>query len=412
MADLQDELRPLPEAGEPADEAQTAPSPAAPYTRGANGTDEFDAAAPKAVPEPEPESERERGPGPETERAREPEGSPLERARALLAAHPVADGYSGLPWALRHLPWYDLQLGESAVDTDVPRLREGHVGALLWSLHPPEGLAAERAVGATLEELDHARAVIAAHPEGLRLALSAGQVIDAHHCGRVAVVLGPATAAALDGSLGILRSLHTLGLRVLTLVGASWAGEAGLTRFGEEVVREMNRIGVLADLSGASDATIGRVLVLSKTPVLCTRSAARALRPHPGNLPDGLLAELGAAKGLCLVPLTAEQTGPSVRDVADHLDHVREIAGPDCVGLSGTYDSGAAHPQGLADASGYPHLIAELLGRGWPETDIALLTWGNMQRVLRTADFAARAARDRREPPTAGVAQLDGHQDA
>ncbi|MGQ4360492.1 dipeptidase [Streptomyces sp. SAS_272] len=417
MADLQDELRPLPEAGEPADEAQTAPSQAAPYTRGTSATEESDAAAPRAVQresgrEPGPGPEPGREPRPEPEREREPEGSPLERARALLAAHPVADGYSGLPWALRHLPWYDLQLGESAVDTDVPRLREGHVGALLWSLHPPEGLAAERAVGATLEELDHARAVIAAHPEGLRLALSAGQVIDAHHCGRVAVVLGPATAAALDGSLGILRSLHTLGLRVLTLVGASWAGEAGLTRFGEEVVREMNRVGVLADLSGASDATIGRVLALSKTPVLCTRSAARALRPHPGNLPDGLLAELGAAKGLCMVPLIAEQTGPSVRDVADHLDHVRAIAGPDCVGLSGTYDSGAAHPQGLADASGYPHLIAELLDRGWPETDIALLTWGNMQRVLRTADFAARAARDRREPPTAGIAQLDGHLDA
>ncbi|MDQ0684256.1 microsomal dipeptidase-like Zn-dependent dipeptidase [Streptomyces achromogenes] len=414
MADLQDELRPLPEAGELDDEAQTAPSTAAPYTRGATGTEETDAAAPGSVPEPEPEpkSEQEREPKREPAGEREPAGSPLERARALLTDHPVADGYSGLPWALRHLPWYDLQLGESAVDTDMPRLREGHVGALLWSLHPPEGVAPERAVGATLEQLDHARSVIAAHPEGLRLALSAGQLIDAHHCGRVAVVLGPATAAAMDGSLGILRSLHTLGLRVLTLVGASWAGEEGLTRFGEEVVREMNRIGVLADLSGASDATIGRVLALSKTPVLCTRSAARALRPHPGNLPDGLLAELGAAKGLCLVPLTAEQTGPTVRDVADHLDHVRAIAGPDCVGLSGTYDSGTAHPQGLADASGYPHLIAELLGRGWPETDIALLTWGNMQRVLRTADFAARAARGRREPPPAGVTHLNGRQDA
>ncbi|MDQ0961369.1 microsomal dipeptidase-like Zn-dependent dipeptidase [Streptomyces sp. B4I13] len=412
MADLQDELRPLPEAGELDDEAQTAPSTAAPYTRGATGTEETDAAAPGSVPEPEPKSEQEREPKREPAGERKPAGSPLERARALLTDHPVADGYSGLPWALRHLPWYDLQLGESAVDTDVPRLREGHVGALLWSLHPPEGVASERAVGATLEQLDHARSVIAAHPEGLRLALSAGQVIDAHHCGRVAVVLGPATAAAMDGSLGILRSLHTLGLRVLTLVGASWAGEEGLTRFGEEVVREMNRIGVLADLSGASDATIGRVLALSRTPVLCTRSAARALRPHPGNLPDGLLAELGAAKGLCLVPLTAEQIGPTVRDVADHLDHVRAIAGPDCVGLSGTYDSGAAHPQGLADASGYPHLIAELLGRGWPETDIALLTWGNMQRVLRTADFAARAARGRREPPPAGVTHLDGRPDA
>ncbi|MFI5795091.1 dipeptidase [Streptomyces sp. NPDC051677] len=381
MADLQDELHSLPEAGD--HEAHDEAPDEARHAR----------------------REGSRAPGPQTPAEADDD---LDRARAVLAAHPVADGYSGLPWALRHLSWYDLQLGETAVDTDVPRLREGHVGALLWSLHLPEGLAADRAVGATLEQLDLVRSVIAAHPEGLRLALSAGQVIDARNCGRVAVVLGPATAAALDDSLGILRALHFLGLRVLTLTGASWASGAGLTRFGEEVVREMNRLGVLADLSGASDTTVRRAVALSKTPVLCTRSAARALRPHPDNLPDDLLAELGAAKGLCLVPLTAEQTGPSVRDVADHLDHVRALAGPDSVGLSGTFDSGTAHPQGLADASGYPHLIAELLRRGWPETDVALLTWGNIQRVLRSADFAARAAQERREPSTARIAHLDG----
>ncbi|MEV0176570.1 dipeptidase [Streptomyces sp. NPDC050803] len=340
--------------------------------------------------------------------ALDPDAEPLERAHALLAAHPVADGYSGLPWALRHLPWYDLELGESAVDTDVPRLRQGHVGALFCSLHLPEGLAADRAVAATLEQLDLVRTVIASHPEGLRLAHTAGQVIDARNCGRAAVLLGPATAAALDDSLGILRVLHSLGLRVLTLAGTSWASEAGLTRFGEEVVREMNRLGVLADLSGASEQTSRRVLAASKTPVLFTRSAARALRPHPANLPDDLLAELGAAKGLCMVPLTAEQTGPSVRDVADHLDHVRAVAGPGCVGLAGTYDAGTAHPQDLADASCYPHLVAELLHRGWSEADLALLTWGNAQRVLRTADFTARAAQQRREPSTAKIAELDG----
>ncbi|MFE6285974.1 dipeptidase [Streptomyces sp. NPDC057877] len=337
-----------------------------------------------------------------------PDPDLLERAHALLTAHPVADGYSGLPWALRLLPWYDLEEGESAVDTDVPRLREGHVRALFCSLHLPEGLTVNRAVAATLEQLDLVRTVIAAHPEGLRLARTAGQVIDAHACGRTAVLLGPATAAALDDSLGLLRVLHSLGLRVLTLTGTSWASEAGLTRFGEEVVREMNRLGVLADLSAASERTSARVLATSKTPVLFTRSAARALRPHPANLPDDLLAELGAAHGLCMVPLTAEQTGPTVRDVADHLDHVRAVAGPRCVGLSGTYDVGTAHPQELRDTSCYPHLIAELLRRGWSETDLALLTWGNVQRVLRTADFTARAAQERREPSTAQIAELDG----
>ncbi|MFK4866378.1 dipeptidase [Streptomyces sp. CSMPJR101] len=332
----------------------------------------------------------------------------LARARTLLDAHPVADGYSGLPWALRHLSWFDLDLGESAVDTDVPRLREGRVGALFWALHLPEGLTGDRAVGATLDQLDLVRTVVRAHPDGLRLACDPGPITDVHHSGRIAVLPGPAGAAALGDSLGILRSLHGLGLRALTLTGVSWAGETGLTRFGEEVLREMNRLGVLADLSGAGADTVRRACAVSKAPVLCTRSAARALRPHPSNLPDDLLAVLGAAKGLCMVPLTAEQTGPSVRDVADHLDHVRAVAGADCVGLAGTYDAGPAHPQDLPDVSGYPRLIAELLHRDWSEADIALLTWGNVQRVLREADFAAREAQRRREPSTATITDLDG----
>ncbi|MFJ9199685.1 dipeptidase [Streptomyces flaveolus] len=337
-----------------------------------------------------------------------PDDEPLTRAHAVLAAHPVADGYCGLPRALKHLSWYDLELGESSVHTDVPRLREGHVGALFWSLHLPEGIGGDRAVGATLEQLDLVRTVVRAHSDGLRLAYDAGQTIDARNCGRVAVLPGPAGAAALGDSLGILRSLHALGLRVLTLTGTSWASEAGLTRFGEEVVREMNRLGVVADLSGAGAETIRRTFAVSKAPALCTRSAARALRPHPANLPDDLLAELGAAGGLCMVPLTAEQTGPTVRDVADHLDHVREVAGPRSVGLSGTHDTGTAHPLELGDASCYPRLVAELLRRGWDEADVALLTWGNVQRVLRGAAFTARAAQLRRPPSTATIAALDG----
>ncbi|MFF8674285.1 dipeptidase [Streptomyces sp. NPDC015242] len=338
----------------------------------------------------------------------DPDDAPMTRAHAILAAHPVADGYNGLPWALKRLSYYDLELGESTVDTDVPRLREGHVGALFWSLHLPEGLDGDRAVGATLEQLDLAKTVVRGCDEGLRPAGTAGEVVDARSCGRVAVLFGPAGASAVGDSLGILRQLHLLGLRVLTLTGVSWASEAGLTRFGEEVVREMNRLGVIADLSGASPQTLRRALSLSRAPVLCSRSAARAVRPHPANLPDDLLAELGAAKGLCLVPLTAEQTGPTVRDVADHLDHIRTVAGPHSVGLSGTYDTGSAHPQELGDTSCYPRLVAELLRRGWEEADVALLTWGNVQRVLRGADFTARAAQQRRAPSTATISDLDG----
>ncbi|MFE1848071.1 membrane dipeptidase, partial [Streptomyces sp. NPDC059515] len=244
--------------------------------------------------------------------------------------------------------------------------------------------------------------------EGLLPARTAGEIADARNRGRIAVLFGPVGARATGDSLGVLRALHGLGLRVLSLHGTSWAGPAGLTRFGEEVVREMNRLGVLPDLTDASARTVRRVLDVSRAPVLFSRSAARALRPHPANLPDDLLAEVGAAGGLCLVPLTAEQTGPTVRDVADHLDHVRRTAGPECVGLSGTYDTGAAHPQELPDTSGYPKLVAELLRRGWSEPEVGLLTWGNIQRVLRGADFTARAARHRRPPSTATLTDLDG----
>ncbi|MEU5955252.1 dipeptidase [Streptomyces sp. NPDC047525] len=375
MADLQVELNATAEAGE-LDQPSVRP------------------------PEPPPISE----PGPAHEPAPGPARAqdPLGRARALLAAHPVADGYSGLPWTLRGLPWYDLELGDSAVDADVPRLREGGVGAQFWSVHVPESITGDRVLGATLEQLDLVKRVVGGHSDGLRLARTASEVADARHCGRIATLIGPARAEAIGDSLATLRALHALGLCSLTLSGTSWTGPEGLTPFGEEVVRELNRLGVLAELSGATEATAHRVLAVSKAPVLFARSGARALRDAPANLPDDLLTALGAAKGLCLVPLAAEQTGSSIHEVADHLDHVRRLAGPESVGLSGMYDTSAAHPDGLADASRYPHLVAELIDRDWPEADLARLTWGNAQRVLRGADFTARAARERRRQQAAG----------
>ncbi|MEV0323911.1 dipeptidase [Streptomyces sp. NPDC050658] len=339
---------------------------------------------------------------PDPASAPDPRPDPLRRARALLAAHPVADGCSGLPGALRELPWCDLELGDSGVEGDVPRLRAGGVGAQFWSVHVPEHLSGDHALGATLEQLDLVKHVVADHAEGLRLARTASEAVDARHCGRIAALIGPARGAAIGDSLATLRALRDLGLCSLTLAGTDWAGPEGLSPFGEEVVRELNRLGVLADLAGASDAVAHRVLTLSRSPVLFVGSGARALRDAPGNLPDDVLTALGEAKGLCLVPLAAERTGASIGEVADHLDHVRALAGPECVGLAGTYDTGAAHPEGLADASRYPHLVAELIERDWPETDLARLTWGNVQRALRGADFTARAAKERTRRQAAG----------
>ncbi|MDI3409163.1 dipeptidase [Streptomyces cavernicola] len=344
----------------------------------------------------------------EAEELRPGAPEPEERARALLTEHPVADGHSGLPWALSRLTWYDLELGDTALQTDLPRLREGAVGAMFWSLRLPQAYEGNRAVSATLALIDLAETVVRAHPEGLRLAHTASHTADARAHGRIACMLGPAAATAIDDCLGTLRALHKLGVRSLAMSGTRWVGEQGLSRFGEEVVREMNRLGVLADLSGSSAATVKHVLTVSKAPVIFSRSAAHALTPHPDNVPDELLAALRDNNGLCLVPCTAAQTGPALRDVADHLDHVRRVAGPECVGISGMYDTESALPDGLHDTSRYPQLIAELLDRGWSDADVSRLTWGNVQRVLRDADFAARAAQLRRLPSTATLERLDG----
>ncbi|MFJ9040547.1 membrane dipeptidase [Streptomyces sp. NPDC102406] len=323
--------------------------------------------------------------------AEPPHPDPLQ-ARDLLARHPVADGYCGLPGALDRLPWYDLEPGECAVETDLPRLRAGGTGALLWAL----ATAPDRPVTSTLEQLDLVQHVVSRYPERLRLAHSASETADARAHGRIAVVIGPAPAAAAGDSLGTLRALHALGLRALSLSDAPWAPrDRGLTRLGEQMVREMNRLGMLVDLTGAAPATAHRVLDMSKAPVVLTHSGARALNSHPDNAPDDLLTALRAQRGLCLVPCSVARTGPALRDVADHLDHVRHIAGPETVGLCGMYDTGDTHPEGLGDPTGYPALIAELIDRGWPEPDLSLLTWGNVQRVLRGVEFTARAARRR-----------------
>ncbi|MFF0741081.1 dipeptidase [Streptomyces sp. NPDC004111] len=412
MALLQDDPQASPVAGQPARETPGTPRAEQQVTDPATapaGTEPLSAAEPAPAAEPL-----------------------LEQARALLAVHPVADGHNGLAWALRSVPWSDIELGESSLDTDIPRLRAGGVGAQFWSLHttaarhtpakdtaagtgPAEGTAAAAEAGSgpcpvalTLEQIDRVLAMVRSHPEGLRLALNAGEVGDARSCRRIASLLGPAQAAALGDSLGTLRSLHTLGVRCVTLSGTAWARPTGLTRFGQEVVREMNRIGMLADLSGAGAETARDALGVTKAPVIFTRSGASALTDHPANVPDDILSALRDNGGLCMVPLAADRTGPSVAAVADHLDHVRALAGADCVGLSGTYDTGAGHPAGLADTACYPLLIAELLGRGWPEADLARLTWGNFQRVLRDAEFTARAAQQRRGPSTARIEEMDG----
>lgn len=326
----------------------------------------------------------------------------LDRATALLSVHPVADGCNTLVWTLRQSPYHDIDTPDTGVDTDIPRLRAGGVGAQFWSLLTPyEAVAADQVVSDTLEQIDVALALMRRYPDSLCLALSADDLADARNRGRIASFLGPVPGRALIDSLGALRAFHALGVRILAPAGAPWAQE-GLTAFGHEAVREANRLSILLDLAGCPSAAACQIAGASKAPVIISNTAAAALNPHPGNVTDEVLLALHAANGLAMVTFDTARTGDSLHAVADHVEHVRAVAGPDCVGLGAAFgaEPGSPRPSGLTDPSGYPRLIAELLDRGWSEADLALLTWGNAQRVIRDAEFTARAAQHRRAAPT------------
>ncbi|MGW0752606.1 membrane dipeptidase [Streptomyces sp. NPDC002587] len=326
----------------------------------------------------------------------------LERAAALLSVHPVADGCNTLVWTLRQSPYHDIDKpGDSGVDTDLPRLRAGGVGAQFWSLLTPHGAGTPtgQVVSDTLEQIDVALALIRRYPDSLCLALTADDMADARNRGRIASFLGPVPGEAMTDSLGPLHAFHALGVRILAPAGAPWA-QQDLTAFGHEVVREANRLGIVLDLTGCPPTAARQIATASKAPVVVSNTAAAALNPHPGNVTDEVLLALREANGLAMVTFDATRTGDSLHAVADHVDHVRAVAGPQAVGLGAAFgtERGTSRPTGLTDPSGYPHLIAELLDRGWPEADLALLTWGNAQRVLRDAEFTSRAAHHRRSP--------------
>jgi membrane dipeptidase len=391
----------------------------------------------------------------------------LTRARGLLAVHPVVDGHNDLPWALREQVGYDLDRFDLATDqsprthTDIPRLRAGGVGGQFWSVFVPTSLTGGAAVTATLDQIDVVRRMTERHRGYLAPAVTADDMESAREQGRIACLMGAEGGHSIDCSLAALRGLYELGVRYLTLThndNTPWADSAtdepaahGLTAFGEEVVREMNRLGMLVDLSHVSPDTMRAALAVTEAPVLFSHSSARAVCDHVRNIPDDVLAALPANGGVAMAtfvpkfilpaaigwtleadanmrahglhPLDTTPAAMAVQHafeaarprprataatVADHLDHMRAVAGVDHLGLGGDFDGTAFTPDGLTDVSGYPNLIAELLGRGWSDADIAKLTWQNAVRVLRDAESAAVSLRARRGPSTATIAQLDG----
>ncbi len=369
-------------------------------------------------------------------------------ANEVLARHPIIDGHNDLAWAMREKTGYDLDgyrldQRQTRTQTDLVRLAEGGVGGQFWSVYVPCRLGAG-SVAATLEQIDFVLRMVAHYPDRLALALTAADVEQARRAGRVASLLGAEGGHSIDSSLAVLRVLHSLGVRYLTLThneNVPWADAAtddpvagGLTEFGREVVREMNTLGMLVDLSHVAPSTMRDALVTTTAPVVFSHSSARGLVDHVRNVPDDMLTTLAGNGGVCMVTFVpdfvsndcrewslgavaemlergedprdwtarqaaearlAERIPPpqaTVAQVADHVEHVRAVAGVDHVGLGGDFDGCDPMPAGLSDVSGYPALIDELLTRGWSEAELAALTRRNVLRVLADAEQVAASS--------------------
>ncbi|MBK8725629.1 MAG: dipeptidase [Holophagaceae bacterium] len=384
----------------------------------------------------------------------------LLHARRLLKSTLLIDGHNDLPWVIREDPKhpfdveaYDLRK-RTPGDTDLARLKAGLLGAQFWSVYVP-GETKEGFAKVQLEQLDIARRMIAKYPEALELALSTADIRRARARGKVASLLGMEGGHVLENSLGALRAYYDLGARYLTLthnVTLDWVDAAldapkhgGLTPFGREVVREMNRLGMLVDLSHVSPDVMRDALDASAAPVIFSHSCAFALVDHPRNVPDAILGRMAGNGGVVMVTfipafvnrdaqawndglekaakgvgfdadykkLEAEYIkahGPSpkasLKDVADHIDHVAKVAGHDHVGISSDFWGGEM-PAGLEDVSKYPDLFAELIRRGWSDADLRKLAGENLMRAFGQAEAVSRRLRKERPASTATIQAMD-----
>lgn len=372
------------------------------------------------------------------------EDAAMRHARALLASRPIIDGHNDLPWEIRMNPISKMDVSKYPLRTTAPgqtdfaRLKTGGVGGQFWSVYIPGEFPDSGYARMQLEQIDIARRMIAMYPDQLELARSADDIVRIRKSGKVASLLGMEGGHAIENSLGALRMYYALGARYMTLthnVTLDWADAAldapthgGLTDFGRDVVHEMNRLGMIVDLSHVSPGTMSDALDATSAPVMFSHSSARAITDVPRNVPDSILRRLKQNGGVVMVTFVgsfinnamkdwgeqadsvgkAIQAGPgdaashratfagwrqahpqphaSVADVADHVEHIRDVAGVDHVGLGGDYDGTDGLPDGMEDVSGFPVLFAELIRRGWSDADLLKLAGGNILRVLREVE--------------------------
>ncbi len=402
-----------------------------------------------------------------------PAAQPAPRADANLAARvdavlkrsPVIDGHNDLPWEMRERVKYDFDRIDIAkpqpqLMTDIPRLRTGRVGGQFWSVYVPADLQGDAAVSATLEQMDAVHEMVRRYPSVFALVRTADEAERAMAAGKVASTMGVEGGHSIDSSIATLRMLHRLGAGYMTLThsrNVPWADSTtddptrkGLSAFGEEVVREMNRLGMLVDLSHTSADTMADAIRVSQAPVIFSHSNARAVCDVPRNVPDAILRDLPNNGGIVMVTFVPGFVSPevaaynrraqaqdqalqkqfgadaagqkaamgawraanpepraTVAQVADHVDHIRKVAGIDHIGLGGDFDGITSVVQGLEDVGTYPALMAELARRGYSDEDIAKIAGRNILRVMRAAEAVATRLQHTTSPSIRTIEDVD-----
>ena len=391
--------------------------------------------------------------------ARQTDKALMERAQALHSQVPLIDGHNDYPWALREnagrdLAKLDISKPQPSIMTDIARLRAGGVGGQFWSVYVPADLQGESPVTATLEQIDIVHRMMRKYPDTFELALTADDVERIFKKGKIASLIGMEGGHSIDSSLAALRMFHRLGARYMTLThsrNVPWADSAtdtpvlgGLSPFGEEVVREMNWLGMLVDLSHVSPDTMEDAIRVSQAPVIFSHSSARAVNDVPRNVPDNVLRLLPKNGGVVMVTFVPQflsakvaawgklqteeenrlkqqfandpaavkskladwvKANPAPRatiaDTADHIDHIKKIAGIDHIGFGGDFDGITSVVEGLEDVSKYPALTAELLRRGYRDEEIKKILGLNILRVMRAVEtVSATEQKQRPASPT------------
>ncbi len=390
-------------------------------------------------------------------------------AAKLHKSVPLIDGHNDLPWQYREkvnrkFSKLDVARSQPQLMTDIARLREGGVGAQFWSVYVPTDFEGADAVPATLEQIDVVYELLRLHPDAFEIALTADDVERVFASGKIASLIGMEGGHSISSSLATLRMFYRLGARYMTLThsrNTPWADSAtdepvagGLTEFGREVVREMNWLGMLVDLSHVSPATMHDALDTAAAPVIFSHSSARALCDHRRNVPDDVLKRLPANGGVVMVTFVPSFVSTEVKEhderrdaeqrrlrglpgatkdgvdaalrawdganpapratlaqVADHIDHIRKVAGIDHLGLGSDFDGISAVPEGLEDVSKFPALTRELLARGYGDEDIQKILGRNLLRVMRSVERASARLQKERGPSEALLEELDPKKD-